>query len=101
MTPSQITLLKGYEEKKIAIKELETDIEDMKESILQFMPEDSEVETADGKFKVARKRSWTYSPTLTEMEVSLKEQKKDEERNGVAKEGESKPYLVYTQKKDK
>lgn len=92
--------LREYEAKKLAIKELERDVDALKGFILPLLPEDAKIATDTGTFTMESRIKWTYSPMVQEAERDLKDAKKREEADGTAVAGTGDPFLVYRENKD-
>jgi len=94
MEDSQKEALLRYEEAKLKIKEYEAVVEELKPTILQLVPDDTNVQTEKGYFFLQRKAKWKYTPQTEAIEKDLKERKKDEEAKGDAT-AEYSRILVY------
>ena len=73
----------------------------VKEKILVGMQNNKEIkaEYAFGKFALATRKSYTYSPKITDLEEKVKLAKLKEQEKGLAKVKET-PYLIFKENKD-
>ena len=80
------SVLDRYIAIKAQISELEEELEGLKPEILNaLMDEPKEVSDYRGfNFSVQRRKSYTYSPKVKELEEILKEAKAHERENGIA-----------------
>ena len=94
---------KMYEEYAVLdaqIKQLTAQKDALKVQIVEELAggEEQTVEIAVGKFTIAKLKTWTYTPRVTELEEEFKAQKATEQSTGDAT-FEEKPSLRYTQVK--
>lgn len=94
----QIDKMKRYEAAKIAIKEHEAVIDELKEEIASFIPEGSEVESEHGKFYLQTKEKFTYSESTQRIAADLKEAQAREKADGTATSDKT-FILMFSQKK--
>jgi len=97
MTNEQKTKLTKYAELKKAIKELETEAEELNAEVLEIIQESGaeEVELSDmGKLSLGKRRTWKYPAEVEAMDKALKEEKKKSEQLGTASYLE-KVFLVF------
>ena len=98
----QKDLLNQYAEIKKDIKLLEEKADILNPQVLDIMQEQGaeEIEIRDvGKLSLGSRRTWKYSAIVKEIDDKLKEQKKDEERRGVA-DYQEKHYVIFKTNKD-
>ena len=94
MTPIQKEKLSSYETLKIAAKELDTKIEELKLEITEMIPDGATIKGLRGEFFIQIRNDWKYGPDLTRQENALKQLKKEEQAKGIA-EAIPKKVLVY------
>lgn len=99
MTPETIEVMKRYEDLKLQVKDLESEIDMLKPELVAAMPEDTEIKTDRGTFVIQKRRVWQYSQQAQNMDKELKDIKKHEEADGTAVEGFGAPYVVYRENK--
>lgn len=100
LSKENIEHLKSYEILKLREQEIKDELEKLKPKILEIIPVGNVLEGANGSFSVRERVSWEYSPVVEEMEIKLKEQKKEEQARGAAKKVET-STVYYTVKKIK
>lgn len=95
-------LLTDYAAIKSSIKELEEQAKELSKAILSELDEAGadKVETDLGAFIVIPRKTWKFSPAVTQAEEALDGLKLQEQQTGVATFTESKS-LRFDQKKDK
>lgn len=91
--------IKKYEAIKLQIKALESELKVLEPEVVSALEsiEEDQIETDNGKFYFTKRKTWTYSPAVKELESKVKETKKTEEETGVATATESKS-LTYRAK---
>ncbi len=92
----QIEILKRYSEIKQQIRSLEDEESLLKDIIIKEMGEEKvkTYPTVFGKFTVAEKLNWIYSPKVKSLEEKLKIAKIDEQESGRA-QVKIKKYLTF------
>lgn len=88
-----------YEETKLEISRLEEIIDGLKSTVLEAIPEGTEVKGASGTFSVQKRKLWKYTEAVDAKAKELKELKSEEEAKGIAEATES-PTLMYRVKKE-
>lgn len=91
--------LRRYEEIKLEIKDLESEMKELNEEITANLEPEQVVETERGKFEIRMRANWKYSGKHESIKQQLKEIEAEERADGTAKLTESK-VLFYTVKKD-
>lgn len=99
MSPEQKALFTEYEETQVAIKELEEKRDSLKPLLVDLIPRDAKIDTGNGTFTIASRKTWRYSEETVSMEQELKDRQKEEQQTGVAEAVDGEPYIVYKQKK--
>lgn len=99
MNEATIAHLKKLENLTIEARELDLQIKAIKEAVMEDMPKDAKVETANGTFTVESRKKWTYTAHVKNLEATLKEETAREQADGSATYAEGEPYLVYREKK--
>lgn len=94
-TEDQQNALIKYEEIKLQIKELEAELDPLKEIIVPLMEKGKDLATDKGLFKLKERANWKFSSEVTAKEKEVKALKEDEIAKGVAI---NKPtiYLEYS-----
>lgn len=94
-TPEQQNALSKYEDIKLQIKELEAELDPLKEVIMPIMEKGKDFATEKGVFKLKERANWKFSEYVTRQEKELKVSKEDEIAKGIA---QNKPtiYLEYS-----
>ena len=87
-------LLAKYAELKQIVTEAEAQLDELKPQVIEMMGDNDAIETDFGTFSLSKRRTWTYSPAITEREKQLKVDKKLEEQLGTAQYVEN-PILIY------
>lgn len=95
MTPELTQKLLRYEECKLAIRELESTLEDLKPELIEAIPVDQEIKALSGTFCLKARPKWKYSIATLELEEELKDAKKREEADGTAEEIPGTPFIEY------
>jgi|GEM_PF-1670672 len=80
------TTLARYLEVKAEIKRLESELKELQPQILSALWEepDNQTEYAGFELSIGTRRTYTYSYRVRDMEKAVREQKKEEERQGTA-----------------
>jgi regulator of replication initiation timing len=89
-------ILSRYAALKRDIAQAETELDELKPQVIEMMGDNDAIETDFGTFSISKRRTWTYTPALTEKEKQLKVDKKLEEQLGTATYTEA-PVLMYRQ----
>jgi len=94
--PIDPKLMQNYAAISEQIETLETELDTLKEHIVgAMMSEDvRKVASEVGTFILAERAKWEYSPLIKDLETKLKEEKKGEEKTGVAK-AQTISYLTF------
>ena len=98
-----ISVLDRYIRIKAQISELEEELERLKPEILNaLMDEPKELTNYRGfNFSIQRRKSYTYSPKVQELESVLKDARAHERENGIATIEKQKAILIMkASKKD-
>lgn len=85
MNQSTKDALREYEEVKLAMKELEGRLDELKPIILEDMEDDQKVEAQNGVFTIVKKPKYTYSEFHDEKAKELKTIEKEEVAKGIAR----------------
>lgn len=90
------TKLQMYAELRAEIKGLETRESDLKMEIVKEMEAESldKVESDYGNFTIGRRKTWSYSDKVAQIEEKLRIQRFTEQEKGIAKSSET-PYLIF------
>lgn len=91
-------LLEKYAELKEAEKQIKGQLDELNPQIVELMEKKQveEVElTGAGKFSLVGKRKWAYPRLIEELELDLKDKKKEAEQTGEATYSES-YYLKFS-----
>lgn len=75
-----------YQDLKITIKEAETKIKELQPLLIANLPENEELETEKGIFRMQPKTKWMYTDKVKEIEQQLESQKATEQAEGLAEE---------------
>lgn len=94
-TEEMKTAFARYEELKQLVREANAEIENLKPTIMEAVPEGVEVKGANGMFTVRTRSSWKYTDKVKQFEKNLKQLKADEEATGDAEQVLS-HVLYYT-----
>lgn len=98
LTTETIDNLRLYESKMLEKRQLEAELDALKEQILPHMPEEP-IETDTGVFKLKPGRlKYTYSVPTQELEKGLQARKKREEQDGTATAEAGASFLEYREK---
>ena len=93
------TNLEQYRNLKQAQKALEEELSNLSLAIIDEMNAESKDKLAladnSGVFTLSKRKSWTYSPTVAALELSVKTQKSEEQAKGIAEYTE-KDVLIFT-----
>jgi len=100
MTEEQKKALLRYEELKIQAKEIDAELEELKPILVKAIPVDKEIKARYGVFVLKARPKWEYSIPTQAVEKDLRETKKREEAEGIAKEIPGKPYPEYRENKE-
>lgn len=98
-TQDQQNALMKYEEIKLQIKELETELDPLKEIIVPLMEKGRDLTTeTGGTFKLKERANWKFSPDTVAKKKELKTLEEEEIAKGIAT---NKPtvYLEYSSAK--
>ncbi len=95
MTPETVAKLKQCEKLMIEKREIEEDLDALKEEIVPELSRDAKVETENGVFTLQSRDKWVYSVETRDMEKKLKAIQEREKQDGTAESVPGEPYLVY------
>lgn len=92
----EMKILREYAELKKQEKALAVQIAELQPQVLGVMKTHmaDELDTGFGKFILSKRRSYTYSPAVSDLEADLKGRKAEEEANGTASYAE-KEVLMF------
>lgn len=102
MTQQDKEKLNKFAQLKKDINTLEKQADELKEEVLNIMQMNDlgEVSVGDDKITIGVRRTWKYTPELTQREKELKEEKKMQERIGEATYTE-KFFAIFTDSNNK
>ena len=83
-----------YENLKLEIKEAEEKLAELKPIIIDNIPDDKEIQAKHGIFLIQKRAVWKYSEQVKDLEIEVKELKKEEQAKGIADKEEI-PTLYY------
>lgn len=101
MNQQQKDTLNKYAELKKDIKLLEKQAEELNQEVLDILEteEVEEVSLSIGKITLASRRTWKYSPEITQKEEDLKNEQKTAQQTGIGATYTEKSYVVFKQDK--
>ncbi len=100
LTPEQV--LAKYENLKIQERAIKAEMEELEpalEEIIPRLPEDQEIQGAQGYFFIQKRPTWKFSETVNQKEAELKKLKSEEQAKGIAIP-KYKPILYYKSSKE-
>lgn len=87
--------LKQYEDLMLKKREIENELEIIKEEVMPHLSTGTKLQTAKGYFTVQTRLKWTYSAETRKLDTQVKDLKKREEQDGTAVAAPGDPFLVY------
>ena len=90
--------LREYEELKLASKEMEVRMDELKPIILEGIEDDQKIETDNGAFTIVKKPKYYYSEEHDMKAKELKDMEKKEVQTGVASVEYSR-FVMYKEHK--